>query len=172
MLAAHRPSRKGYVRQKSHSTLVMAPPLGVVAVGVRFHHWRLGFRQSSFHHIARVLQGTILHAFRWPLLLRQALVPSGFRLQVSRMTPKHPFELLLTTSGIQHRVPRRTRSPHTATACQDHDRRFLSASQPGFPGIQGRNSTLTHLTSCGPSPCTRLSRAQSTMATLTPSRRI
>jgi hypothetical protein len=63
-------------------------------------------------------------------------------------------------------------SPHTATACQDHYRRFLSASQPGFPGIQGRSSTLTHLTSCGPSPCTRLSRAQSTMATLTPSRRI
>src|SRR5262249_12532997 len=87
---------------------MMAPPPAVVAVSVRFHHWRLGFRQSSFHHIARVLQGATLHAFRWPLLLRHALVPSGFRLQVNRMTQKSPFELLLTASGIQHRVPRRT----------------------------------------------------------------
>src|SRR5262245_32182760 len=30
------------------------------------------------------------------------------------MTQKSPFELLLTASGIQHRVPRRTLSPHTA----------------------------------------------------------
>src|SRR5687768_18493853 len=44
--------------------------------------------------------------------------------------------------------------------------------QPGFPGIQERNSTLTHLTSCGPLPCTRLSRAPTTMATLTLSRHI
>src|SRR5215475_11919212 len=83
-------------------------------MSVRFHHWRLEFRQSSFHHIARVLQGATLHAFRWPLLLRHALVPSGFRLQVNRMTQKPPFELLLTASGIQHRVPRRTLSPHPA----------------------------------------------------------
>src|SRR5262249_8296483 len=97
---------------------MMAPPPAVVAVSVRFHHWRLGFRQSSFHHIARVLQGATLHAFRWPLLLRHALVPSGFRLQVNRMTQKSPFELLLTASGIQHRVPRRTLSPHTSQHSQ------------------------------------------------------
>src|SRR5262249_17372777 len=102
---------------------MMAPPPAVVAVSVRFHHWRLGFRQSSFHHIARVLQGTTLHAFRWPLLLRHALVPSGFRLQVNRMTQKLPFELLLTTSGIQHRVPRRTLSSHTA-----HERRTFTGN--------------------------------------------
>ena len=30
------------------------------------------------------------------------------------MTQESPFELLLTKSRIQHRVPRRTLSPHTA----------------------------------------------------------
>src|SRR5262249_30525193 len=104
---------------------MMAPPPAVVAVSVRFHHWRLGFRQSSFHHIARVLQGATLHAFRWPLLLRHALVPSGFRLQVNRMTQKSPFELLLTASGIQHRVPRRTLLPHTAM-----DKKFKALLPP------------------------------------------
>jgi hypothetical protein len=43
------------------------------------------------------------------------------------MTQKHSSELLLTVSGIQHRVPRRTLSPHTATAYQDIYLRFLSA---------------------------------------------
>jgi hypothetical protein len=102
-------------------------------VSVRFHHWRLGFRQSSFHHIARVLPGATLHAFRWPLLLRHALVPSSFRLQVNRMTQKPPFELLLTASGIQHRVPRRTLSPHTAQhlrsfSMAEHHEAFLRIS--------------------------------------------
>src|SRR5262245_22133142 len=40
--------------------------------------------------------------------------PLGFHPQVSRMTQKHSSKLLLTASGIQHRVPRRTLSPHTA----------------------------------------------------------
>ena len=35
-----------------------------------------------------------------------ALFPSSFRLQVNRMTQEHPSGLLLTASGIQHRVPR------------------------------------------------------------------
>src|SRR6266852_4726 len=42
--------------------------------------------------------------------------PIGFHHQVSRMTQKHSSELLLTASGIQHRVPRRTVSPHAAQA--------------------------------------------------------
>src|SRR6266436_4857419 len=43
------------------------------------------------------------------------LSPSG-----ESMTQEPPFELLLTVSRIQHRVPRRTLSPHTA-----HDRGLL-----------------------------------------------
>src|SRR3954465_7790139 len=34
--------------------------------------------------------------------------PPAFRLQVNRMTQEHSSGFLLTTSGIQHRVPRRT----------------------------------------------------------------
>src|SRR5262249_52391196 len=47
---------------------------------------------------------------------RHAVFPSGFRLQVNRMTQKHSSELLLTASGIQHRAPRRTVTPHPARA--------------------------------------------------------
>jgi len=49
---------------------------------------------------------------------------------------------------------------------------FPSATQPGSPGIQEQVRTLRHPISCGPSPCTRLSRAPTTMATLTPLKRI
>jgi hypothetical protein len=49
-------------------------------------------------------------------LFRHALVPSGFRLQVSRMAQRYPSEPLLTASRIQHRVPRRTVAPHPAQA--------------------------------------------------------
>ena len=39
------------------------------------------------------------------------------------MTQESPFELLLTLSRIQHRVPRRTLSPHTA-----HERGIFTGS--------------------------------------------
>src|SRR5262245_42583580 len=64
----------------------------------------------------RVLQDNPFSAFRGLPLLRHALFPSGFHLQVNPMTQKPPSEFLLTASGIQHRVPRRTLSPHTAQA--------------------------------------------------------
>jgi hypothetical protein len=78
------------------------------------HHWGLGFRQSSFRLIARALPGRIVSVFRYPLLFRQALVPSSFRLQVNRMAQRSSSEPLLTASRIQHRVPRRTVSKHPA----------------------------------------------------------
>jgi hypothetical protein len=40
--------------------------------------------------------------------------PSGFRFQVNRMAQKYSSELLLTMSGMQHRVPRRTVYSHPA----------------------------------------------------------
>jgi len=46
--------------------------------------WRLGIRQSSFGHIARVLRRATYGRLRRPPLYRHAAVPSGFRLQVSR----------------------------------------------------------------------------------------
>jgi hypothetical protein len=48
---------------------MMALPSGVVAASVRFHRWRLGFKQSSFCHITRVLRVYTLNAFKYlPLL--------------------------------------------------------------------------------------------------------
>src|SRR5260370_19947748 len=81
-----------------------------VAVSVRSHLWGLEFRQSSFRLITRVLRDGTVSVFEWLPLFGHAVVPSGFRLQVNPMTQKHPSELPLIASGIQHRVPRRTLS--------------------------------------------------------------
>jgi hypothetical protein len=86
--------------------------VSAVAVGVRFHHWGLGFRQCSFRLITRVLRDGTVSAFRWLPLLWRALFPSSFCLQVNQMTQKLPSEFLLTASGIQCRVPRRTALTH------------------------------------------------------------
>src|SRR3954469_10955965 len=85
-----------------------------VAASVRLHRWGLGFRQYSFRPITRVLRDGTFSVFQWLPLFWHALVPSGFRLQVNPMTQEHSSEFLLTASGIQLRVPRRTLSPHTA----------------------------------------------------------
>jgi hypothetical protein len=50
----------------------------------RFHPWGLGFRQCSFHRSTRASRGQALHAFRPAPLRRHAVVPLGFRRQVSR----------------------------------------------------------------------------------------
>jgi len=101
-----------------------------VARSVRFHRWGLRCRQSSFHPIMRALQDGTISVF-WPLpLFRHALVPSGFRFQVNRMTQKPPFELLLTGSRIQSRVPRRTLSPHTAQHLRSFSVAHVSTKRP------------------------------------------
>src|SRR6516162_7399905 len=77
-----------------------------VAASVRLHRWRLGFGQSSSRLITRVLRDGTFSVFQWLPLFWHAVVPSGFRFQVNQMTQEHSSELLLTESGIQHRVPR------------------------------------------------------------------
>jgi hypothetical protein len=77
---------------------------------VRFHRWELGFRQCGFRPIARVSRDGTFSAFQWLPLLWHALFPSSFRSQVNQMTQEHSSGFLLTASGIQHRVPRRTLS--------------------------------------------------------------
>src|SRR3954447_23267044 len=109
--------------------------LGAVAAGVRFHHWRLGFRQFSFRPITRVLQDHVFSVFQHLLLLEHAVFPSGFRLQVNPMTQKRPSEFLLTESGIQHHVPRRTLSPHPAFQITTT---LLRGSRPDILVSQGR----------------------------------
>ena len=50
----------------------------------------LGFKQSSFHHIARVLRSQPYNALGLQPLYRHAVFPFGFHLQVSRLTQKLP----------------------------------------------------------------------------------
>ena len=61
----------------------------VLPMSVRFHPWTLGFRQSSFNHIAQALQDRNLHIFGYSLLYEHALVPSPFRVQVSCSPRRH-----------------------------------------------------------------------------------
>jgi len=63
---------------------------GVIPKGACFHRWRLGIRQFSFGHIARVLRHTALDASRRPSLFWHALVPLSFRGWVSQLT-QEPF---------------------------------------------------------------------------------
>jgi hypothetical protein len=113
-IVSHRPSGRGYRLRKAINLFLMAPLSGVVAVSMRLHHWGLGFRQYSFRHIARVLQVYTVNAFRCLPLLGHAVFPSGFHLQVNPMTQKSSSELLLSETGIQRCIPRRTLSPHRA----------------------------------------------------------
>jgi hypothetical protein len=62
--------------------------------------WELRFRQSSFHHIPRVLQGSALHVFRCSLLSEHALVPLSFRRPVSSVTQGPPYESFPPAVGI------------------------------------------------------------------------
>jgi hypothetical protein len=68
-------------------------------------------------------------------------------------------------------------SPHTATPGEDFWRlgsADLSETSPALTpyGTSSEDGYFAHLSRCGPSPCTRLSRAPSTMTTLTLSRRL
>jgi len=74
------------------------------------HHWRLGFRQSGFHHGARVARAPVIRTC-WPRSLpHHAAVPRGFRRKVGWATQKSPSSKLLPAArGIDDQVKRRTR---------------------------------------------------------------
>jgi hypothetical protein len=55
--------------------------------------WRLGFRQFSFRHVARVPQCIAPYAWTRPLVGCHAAVPSTFRRQVRHQTQKHPNQV-------------------------------------------------------------------------------
>jgi hypothetical protein len=98
--------------------------------------------------------------------------PLQLSLSGQSMTQESPFELLLTVSRMQHRVPRRTLSPHTA-----HERRILwemsispaprSIHRGQLGAFAGYLCTVARPSPSGPSPCTRLSRAPTPMPYLT-----
>jgi hypothetical protein len=52
--------------------------------------WRLGFRQFSFHHIARVPRRTVPDTWTRPPVSCHALVPLTFRRQVRHQTQGNP----------------------------------------------------------------------------------
>jgi hypothetical protein len=85
-----------------------APVTDVIPAGAHFHHWRLGFKQSSLGHIVRVLRHPDLDASSRSPLPRHALVPDGFPLQVSRATHEPPSESIPAARGIQRSASRRT----------------------------------------------------------------
>jgi hypothetical protein len=85
-----------------------APVPGVIPEGAHIHHWRLGLKQSSLGHIARVLRHPALNASRRPPRSWHALVPFGFPVQVSQATQEHASEFLPTASGIRRSASRRT----------------------------------------------------------------
>lgn len=62
------------------------------------------------------MQDGTVSVFECLPLFRHAPFPSSFRLQVNRMAQRSPSDPFLTGSEIQHRVPRRTLSIHTARA--------------------------------------------------------
>ena len=63
----------------------VAPLIRAVAAGGLLHLWELGLRQSSFRRITRTSRGGSLGTSGIPPLCRHAVVPSAFRLQVSRL---------------------------------------------------------------------------------------
>ena len=73
--ATNRPPSGGNAPRKAYGPFAAAQPGGVVAVSVRFHHWRLGSRHFSFPPIARALRDHIVNAFGYSSLFHHALVP-------------------------------------------------------------------------------------------------
>src|SRR5882724_5235470 len=130
----------------------------------------------SFHHRASWRTASPV-PFRGMLLTRQSvlprLAPTAHWLPDKARGIFHPFCHCTSwrTNGV---FP----SPRCHRACGFYRTRrppervsplaFLTTADriPRLHIRQGR--TLRHLSSCGPSPCTRLSRALTTMATLTP----
>jgi len=67
--------------------------------------WRLGFRQSSFSHIARVSSARRPYASARPLVSWHAIVPFTFQIQVSHQTQEYPPNSSRLSRGY-NRAPR------------------------------------------------------------------
>ena len=63
--------------------------------------WRLGFRQSSFRHVARVPQRIAPYTWTRSLVGCHAAFPLTFRRQVRHQTQKHPAKFLPAAQGIR-----------------------------------------------------------------------
>ena len=63
--------------------------------------WRLGFRQFSFRHVARVPQRIAPYAWTRSLVGCHAVFPLAFRRQVRHQTQEHSSKFLPTEQGIR-----------------------------------------------------------------------
>ena len=80
-LTAHRYVGQGLLRTKrGFRSFRHHRRADVLPMGVHFHHWTLGFKQSSFNHIAQALRSHAIHVFRRSPLYQHALVPASFRI--------------------------------------------------------------------------------------------
>lgn len=95
-------ARRTKVSANPHLVDVFRRPriTGVVSGAMPLQRWELGFRQSSFHRIVRVLRCEALNAFETTTASTTCycslrLSPSG-----KSLTQEHSFELLLPGGGI------------------------------------------------------------------------
>ena len=78
-------------RTQRHARAVPGPGFVRLSGGGKVYPgWRLGFRQSSFSHIARVPSARRPYASARPLVSWHALVPFTFQIQVSHQTQEYP----------------------------------------------------------------------------------
>lgn len=103
------------------------------------HHWRLGFRQSSFRHITRASQRTVPHVSTRSPVSWHAVVPFTFQIQVSHQAQEPPFEFLPAMPGIRQGASWRTSIGPTIPASTGPGRR-TGRRGPGrrSPGRSGR----------------------------------
>jgi hypothetical protein len=84
--------------------------------------WRLGFRQFSFHHIARVSRRTAPDTWTRPPVSCHALVPLTFRRQVRHQTqgnPSNPSRLSRGYDEAPRGAPLTCRIPGVSPASDD-----------------------------------------------------
>jgi hypothetical protein len=80
--------------------------------------WRLGFRQSSFHHIARVSRHTVPDTWTRSPVSWHALVPLTFQRRVSHQTHRPPSNPSQLGWGYNEAPRGALRSCREASGCQ------------------------------------------------------
>jgi len=91
------------------------------------------------------------NVFGPPPLSQHAMVPFGFRRQVSWVTQEHPSEFLLAAPGIRQRASRRTRSMRLSPHCAfrlgpgTHEEQTRGQPRGGAPAGQAYRHLLSSL---------------------------
>jgi hypothetical protein len=132
-----------------------SPVTGVVPAGAHSHRWRLGFKQSSLGHIARILRHPAMDASRRPPLHRHALVPFRFPIQVSRSIQEQILQVPPNCVGDTGEAPHGAHPPCPfpstgRSTCPVVDRVVILILRPATE--LGSLSPGSGSVSCEPSP--------------------